>query len=133
MARVTIEDCVVHIPNRFLLVQTAVKRARQIMEGARPLVASKNRPTVLALREIAAQKVKPVIDPTMPLEKRVPPPQPVEEEEEILDAAIEEVGIEDLHYGRSLSDLREIEGLPEDGFHEIGEEGEWEETEEEEE
>ena len=55
MARITIEDCLEHIDNRFKLVLTATKRARQIAHGAEPMVPIENdKPTVLALREIAA-------------------------------------------------------------------------------
>ena len=54
MARITVEDCLQNINNRFELVLTATKRARQIGHGADPLVAEENdKPTVLALREIA--------------------------------------------------------------------------------
>jgi DNA-directed RNA polymerase subunit omega len=54
MARITIEDCLEKIPNRFQLVLVATKRSRQIERGARPLVEEENdKPTVLALREIA--------------------------------------------------------------------------------
>ena len=59
MARVTVEDCVEHVDNRFALVFLAVKRARQLVAGARPLTEfTKNKPTVLALREIASGKVR---------------------------------------------------------------------------
>jgi DNA-directed RNA polymerase subunit omega len=55
MARITVEDCLVNIDNRFELVLTATKRARQIGHGADPMVQEENdKPTVLALREIAA-------------------------------------------------------------------------------
>jgi DNA-directed RNA polymerase subunit omega len=55
MARITVEDCLVNIGNRFELVLTATKRARQIGHGADPMVQEENdKPTVLALREIAA-------------------------------------------------------------------------------
>ncbi len=57
MARVTVEDCLVHEENRFALVVLAAQRTRQIMKGAPALVHSKNRPAVTALREIAAQRV----------------------------------------------------------------------------
>lgn len=57
MARVTVEDCLEHEENRFALVVLAARRTRQLIKGAPPLVASKNRPVVTALREIAAQKV----------------------------------------------------------------------------
>ncbi len=54
MARITVEDCIKHIDNRFELVLTATKRARQIANGAEPLVERENdKPTVIALREIA--------------------------------------------------------------------------------
>ena len=54
MARITVEDCLENIDNRFELVLTATKRARQIANGADPLVEEENdKPTVLALREIA--------------------------------------------------------------------------------
>ena len=47
MARVTIEDCLRNVENRFTLVIIAAKRARQIMEGAEPKVVSKNKPIVV--------------------------------------------------------------------------------------
>jgi DNA-directed RNA polymerase subunit omega len=59
MARITVEDCLREVPNRFLLVMVATKRAKQLFKGAEPLIEnkSKNRNVVLALREIAAGKV----------------------------------------------------------------------------
>ena len=54
MARITVEDCLENIDNRFELVLTATKRARQIAHGSEPLVEEENdKPTVIALREIA--------------------------------------------------------------------------------
>ncbi len=54
MARITVEDCLKNIDNRFELVLTATKRARQIAHGAEALVDVENdKPTVIALREIA--------------------------------------------------------------------------------
>jgi DNA-directed RNA polymerase subunit omega len=62
MARITIEDCLEKIPNRFRLVLVATKRSRQIERGARPLVEEENdKPTVLALREIADGLIGPAI------------------------------------------------------------------------
>ena len=59
MARVTVEDCLPQVDNRFALVLLATKRTRQLMAGARPLMGmTKNKPPVLALREIATGKVK---------------------------------------------------------------------------
>jgi len=58
MARITVEDCLKVVPNRFDLVLTATKRARQIAHGASPLVDEANdKPTVLALREVATGKI----------------------------------------------------------------------------
>jgi len=58
LARVTIEDCLDKVPNRFMLVHMAAKRVRQIREGAEFLVkSSDNEDIVTALREIAAGKV----------------------------------------------------------------------------
>jgi DNA-directed RNA polymerase subunit omega len=57
MARVTIEDCLKRVDNMYELVHVATKRARQLYKGSDPLVKSKNRIVVTALREIAAGKV----------------------------------------------------------------------------
>lgn len=59
MARITVEDCQERVENRFLLVQMAIKRVRQYREGYEPLVESRNKEAVTALREIAAGKVFP--------------------------------------------------------------------------
>ncbi|HET9236432.1 MAG TPA: DNA-directed RNA polymerase subunit omega [Oligoflexus sp.] len=53
MARVSIEDCLQYIENRFALVAVASHRTRQLMEGKTPLVKTKNKEAVTALREIA--------------------------------------------------------------------------------
>ncbi|MET0962710.1 MAG: DNA-directed RNA polymerase subunit omega [Noviherbaspirillum sp.] len=57
MARITIEDCLAKIPNRFQLTLSATYRARQLVQGHTAMVDAKDKPTVLALREIAAGKV----------------------------------------------------------------------------
>jgi DNA-directed RNA polymerase subunit omega len=59
MARITVDDCLEKIPNRFQLTLAAAYRARQVANGSEPLVsgAQKDKPTVVALREIAAGKV----------------------------------------------------------------------------
>jgi len=70
MARITVEDCLNRIDNRFEMVLTATKRARQIANGAEPLVEEENdkptvialrndKPTVIALREIADGLIDP--------------------------------------------------------------------------
>lgn len=63
MARVTVEDCLEHVENRFELVMVASKRARQLAtQGRDPLVAPENdKPTVIALREMAANKLSPEV------------------------------------------------------------------------
>ena len=59
MARVTVEDCLPLVDNRFALVLLAAKRARQLMAGARPIIEiSKNKPPVLSLREVATGHIK---------------------------------------------------------------------------
>jgi DNA-directed RNA polymerase subunit omega len=58
MARTTIEDALINIPNRFDLTLAATNRAREISAGSQPLLeANRDKPTVIALREIAAGKV----------------------------------------------------------------------------
>ena len=60
MARITVDDCLERIPNRFQLTLVAAYRSRQLANGAEPLLNThglKDKPTVLALREIAAGKV----------------------------------------------------------------------------
>lgn len=58
MARVTIEDSLEKVKNRFELVHLVAKRAAQLRDGDSPVIASKNKDIVTALREIAAGKVK---------------------------------------------------------------------------
>ncbi|MFZ2949089.1 MAG: DNA-directed RNA polymerase subunit omega [Desulfuromonadaceae bacterium] len=58
MARVTVEDCLEKVENRFQLVILAAKRVKQLYKGSQPLIESKNnRQVVTALREIAAGKI----------------------------------------------------------------------------
>jgi DNA-directed RNA polymerase subunit omega len=58
MSRITVEDCLEKVNSRFELVMLASKRARQLFKGAKPLIDSDNREIVVALREIAAGKVR---------------------------------------------------------------------------
>lgn len=58
MARITVEDCLEKIPNRFELVVLASKRAKLLLKGTKPLLETDNREIVTALREIAEDKVK---------------------------------------------------------------------------
>jgi DNA-directed RNA polymerase subunit omega len=71
MARVTIEDCLQHVDNMYELVHLATKRTRQLFKGAEPLVKSKNRIIVTALREIAAGRV--VADLSLNQDDDLPP------------------------------------------------------------
>ena len=57
MARVTIEDCLEKVENRFALVELSSERARQLLKGSAPLVRAKNKYIITALREVAAGKV----------------------------------------------------------------------------
>ncbi len=57
MARITVEDCMDKVENRFELVHLAAKRSKQLVKGSRPMVKSSNREVVTSLREIAAGEV----------------------------------------------------------------------------
>lgn len=59
MARVTVEDCLDHVENRFKLVMISTQRARQLSRGSRDALLpwENDKPTVMALREIAASKI----------------------------------------------------------------------------
>ena len=82
MARVTVEDCLGQVDNRFDLVLLATRRARQIAEGVEPLLPVENdKPTVVALREIAAGLINPA---------NVEPTEDVEETEMTLEQALAE-------------------------------------------
>lgn len=75
MARVSIEDCLQYIENRFALVAVASHRTRQLMEGKTPLVKTKNKEAVTALREIAEGLVVSVLPEGE--KPRIPNPSPV--------------------------------------------------------
>lgn len=57
MARITVEDCLQHIPNRFQLVLAATYRARMLHQGHAPKIETTDKSNITALREIAAGKV----------------------------------------------------------------------------
>ena len=87
MARVTVEDCLDKVDNRFQLVLVATKRARQLANGVQPLVEWENdKPTIVALREIAEGLIGPSI-----LDE---PAHPVFEDEETEEEAEGEVKAE---------------------------------------
>ena len=57
MARITVDDCIKLIPNRFEMTLAATYRARQLANGSQPMIdATRDKPTVVALRELAASK-----------------------------------------------------------------------------
>ena len=94
MARITVEDCLEVVNNRFELVLMATKRARQLANGAEPLVESTNdKPTVLSLREIAARKVTPALLAEIERQERE------KAEREALEWAAAEVVDDDLSKG----------------------------------
>jgi len=61
MARITVEDCLKNVENRFSLVMLATKRTKQLYAGADPLVQCENKEIITSLREIARGYVKPVL------------------------------------------------------------------------
>ncbi len=85
MARITVEDCLTKVPNRFILVNMVAKRVRQIREGSEYLVSSpKNEDVVVSLREVAAGKVvlKSETEPEKEPEKE-PEEEPEKEQDEL--------------------------------------------------
>ena len=74
MARITVEDCMDKVENRFELVHLSAKRAKQLLKGSKPLVRSENREVVTALREIADNFVyfekKEIVEKLVDLEKK---------------------------------------------------------------
>jgi DNA-directed RNA polymerase subunit omega len=60
MARITVEDCLNRVNNRFVLIHMASKRVRQLRKGSEPTVSARNRDVVIALREIAAGNILPI-------------------------------------------------------------------------
>ena len=82
MARITVEDCLANIENIFEMVLVAAKRARRVAHGAEPMVELENdKPTVIALREIAEGHVNPSIleEIDVPPAEEFMPVDPVEE------------------------------------------------------
>ena len=69
MARITVEDCLEKVPNRFALVLLASARTKQLLKGSTPRVQADNKEVVLALREIADGQVAPAKDLKSIMEK----------------------------------------------------------------
>ena len=82
MARITVEDCLKNIDNIFEMVLVASKRARRVAHGAEPLVELENdKPTVIALREIAEGHITPAIleEIEQPATEEFMPPEPTDD------------------------------------------------------
>lgn len=112
MARITVEDCLEKVENRFSLVHLAVRRVLQLRSGAPPLThAPKNKEVVLALREIAAGKVTAdnirQLEETKILPEAVPP-----EKENLARIELNEILEAETSYDATL-DLEENEFLHE--------------------
>jgi len=122
MARVTVEDCIDKVPNRYELVMVATQRAKDISTGAPIMVARDNdKNPVVALREIAEEKVS--IDDlqrslVIGLQKYVEVEEPDEEEMEIVAAEKELADLDEQFSGllidNELSDNMQIRGADED-------------------
>jgi len=101
MARVTVEDCLDNVDNRFQLVLVATKRARQIANGKDPMVDWENdKPTVVALREIAdgyvtrdilneVEEAEVVEEELLAIEETVAPEAAAQPSDEIIEATTE--------------------------------------------
>jgi DNA-directed RNA polymerase subunit omega len=84
MARITVEDCLKQVNNRFALIHMVAKRVRQLRKGDEPSISSKNRDIVIALREIAAGKIHGV---------KATNTRPAETEAESTETASEDAGV----------------------------------------
>ncbi|MGE0744282.1 MAG: DNA-directed RNA polymerase subunit omega [Rhodospirillales bacterium] len=129
MARVTVEDCVLRIPNRFKLVLLSAQRSRELSVGAQLTVDRDNdKNPVVALREIADGTVdldELEVAAVQALQKHVDIDEPVEEADEML--AMQEVlssGFENVNPGEEeeLGEIEEAEGGEESFEDESGEE-----------
>jgi len=114
MARITVEDCLSRIPNRFLLVNMVAKRVRQIREGSEYLVNSpKNEDVVVALREVAAGKISireetPKIEPVEGTDEAEA--EAAEAAEEVVNEAGEAGAVEAIGEAEEAEDGEQAEG-----------------------
>jgi len=83
MARITVEDCLQKVNNRFALIHMAAKRVRQLRRGAESTIASKNKDVVVALRELAAGTV---VKSEQEIQEKLPGNLPDTLEQELLGA-----------------------------------------------
>ena len=96
MARITVEDCLEHVPNRFALVLVATDRAKDLLRNSNPLIEDHrdNKEVVTALREIADGAVR-IKDSTLKLRSPEQGEEELQEDAEVLDS-IPELEMEDL-------------------------------------
>jgi DNA-directed RNA polymerase subunit omega len=105
MARITIEDCMEHVPNRFHLVRMASIRTKQLKKGALPLLTGEdNKQIVMSLREIAAGLVKPT--------DLVADAEEVEAVAEPIVEAAEAVQTEEAATGEAATEVESKESTP---------------------
>jgi DNA-directed RNA polymerase subunit omega len=117
MARVTVEDCLDNVDNRFQLVLVATKRARQLANGVTPFLDWENdKPTIVALREIAEGLIGPSI-----LEEQVRPEieleeeTPEEEQEALVAVAAAETPEDDTPQDTTAQDTTAQDTTPQEG------------------
>ena len=123
MARVTVEDCLDNVDNRFQLVLVATKRARQLANGVTPFLDWENdKPTIVALREIAEGLIGPSI-----LEEQVRPEieleeeTPEEEQEALVAVAAAETPEDDTPRDATTRDTTAQDTTPQDTTPQEGE------------
>ncbi len=124
MARVTVEDCIDKIPNRYELLMVATQRAKDISSGSQIMVSRDNdKNPVIALREIAEEKVN-IEDLqrslVMGLQKYVEVEEPEEEEMEILAAEKELASLDEqfsnMMLENEMADSMQVHGVDDDGL-----------------
>ena len=119
MARITIEDCLEHVENRFALVNMVIKRVKQLKEGAEPLVnAPDNKEIVIALREIAAGKVLPTYNEDESEDKKESLDSEKDKEIKRIEIDKEEISSEfkEMYEKKDLTEHEEID-VEEDTYH----------------
>lgn len=116
MARITVTDCLQHVDNRFELVLVASKRARQLILGSAPLVEAENdKPTVIALREIAEGLIGPSIlneEVTLPGLEFGDPDEVIEMDDAEVEEAIKQAMLKDTE-SEQADTGKEVEEKPE--------------------
>jgi DNA-directed RNA polymerase subunit omega len=116
MARITVEDCLKKVSNRFALIHLAAKRVRQLRKGAEPLISAKNSDNVIALREIAAGKVFITKTP----EKTEPAAEAIETEMQTLSEETDD--LEKVFMAQTLAQTEVVQGASEAKMQALSEE-----------